>query len=157
MIDYRQDDAILHCGGNAPLFRTWFYNPCLGKISHLFPPILSIFNPSGIFIRFFQRKCYPPNSWTEKCTSMLYINLMCVFKTMKKRGIPSLSRHLMYAEKILFPGAGSQGKFSSVSVPLAEIQVNGHDLWSLVMQFQLTAIPFVTPSNLLTSVTVAEG
>lgn len=56
---------------------------------------------------------------------------MCVLKDMKRRGDSiSLSCHPVYKENILLPGDGSQGKFSSTSLPLAEIQVNEHGLLS---------------------------
>lgn len=56
---------------------------------------------------------------------MLYIYFIYILKNMKKEAF-HLSCHLVYEEKILFPGDGSQGKFSSVSVALAEIRVDEH-------------------------------
>lgn len=70
-----------------------------------------------------------------------------------KRDSISLSCHSVYKEKILLPGDGSQGMFSSASLPLAEIQVGW--TWSLEFFWCNPAVHKQCLSNLLTSVMVS--
>lgn len=68
---------------------------------------------------------------------------------MKKEGFHlSASCYPAYEENMLFPGAGRQGEFSSVSAPVAEIHSDGHGLWMLlVMSSCPQATPLETPGR----------